>query len=108
MLRTLATVLIVAGISAWISWGERTAGLTAYATDWVRTADGWESRRVVEPYRPLAPPAVHPGVIAGFQLLASLLVLAAFPASARTAEAPLAKSTPRGHRRQAVRTAARA
>jgi hypothetical protein len=78
--RSILIILIVAAISGWISSGEHSASDAAYAGDWVRTADGWESRDVLEPYEAPSPPAIHPVVIAAFQLLASLFVLAAFPA----------------------------
>jgi hypothetical protein len=77
--RSVLIILIVAVISSWISSGERTGADAAHAADWVRTADGWESRAVLDPYEPPAPPAVHPAVIAVLQLLASLFFLAAFP-----------------------------
>jgi hypothetical protein len=51
--------------------------------NWVRTAGGWQPRRVVEARRPAAPPTLHPATVAAFELIASLLALAAFPASAR-------------------------
>ncbi len=47
--------------------------------DWVRTAEGWQRRRVVEARRPAEPPTLHPATVAAFELAASLLVLAAFP-----------------------------
>lgn len=80
MRRSLLTILIVAAISGWISHGERAAGLGGVAKDWIRTADGWESRRALTAEETSAAPAVHPAVIAAFQLGASLFFLAAFPA----------------------------
>ena len=82
MKRSLFTILTVAAISGWISRGERAASI-AEASDWVRTADGWEVRAVIEPYEPSAPPPVHPAVVAGLQLGASLFFLVAFPARVR-------------------------
>ncbi|MBA3483674.1 MAG: hypothetical protein H0T51_17840 [Pirellulales bacterium] len=82
MKRSLLTILTVAAISGWISRGERAASV-AEASDWVRTADGWEVRQMVEPYEPSVPPPVHPAVIAGLQLGASLFFLVAFPARVR-------------------------
>ena len=82
MKRSLLTILTVAAISGWISRGERAASV-AEAGDWVRTADGWEVRAVIEPYEPSVPPPVHPAVIAGLQLGASLFFLVAFPARVR-------------------------
>jgi hypothetical protein len=52
--------------------------------DWVRTAEGWQRRRVVEARRPAAPPTLHPVTVAAFELAASLLVLTAFPTRAAT------------------------
>ena len=83
MRHSLLTLLIVAAISGWISRGERAAGLSGQAIDWVRTTDGWESRTAVEPYELSAPPAVHPAVVAALQLGASLFFLVAFPARVR-------------------------
>jgi hypothetical protein len=80
--RSLLIILVVAAISGWINGNERVASDAACAADWIRTADGWESREVLAPYEAPAPQAIHPAVVAGFQLLASLLVLAAFPARA--------------------------
>jgi hypothetical protein len=102
LFRSLVTILLVSAISGWISSGERSAGQAAHATDWVRTVDGWESRRVVEAYERSAPLAVHPAVIAGFQLLASLLFLAAFPASVKHQPAPIPGGMHRTHLRQAA------
>ena len=103
MLRTIATILVVAAISGWISRGEQAVGVSPYPTDWIRTADGWESRSVVQPQHRMAPPPpLHPVVIAGFQLLASLLFLAAFPASVRSLAPVAARNLPRGHLRQAT------
>jgi hypothetical protein len=82
MRRSLLTILIVAAISGWISAGERAVGRPA-GGDWVRTADGWESRLVLEPREELAPPPIHPGVIAALQVGASLLFLFAFPSRVR-------------------------
>jgi hypothetical protein len=85
--------------ASWISSGERTAGHAAHATDWVRTVDGWEPRRVIEPFELSAPSAVHPAVIAGFQLLASLFFLAAFPARVNARPAPVSNGMLRTHLR---------
>lgn len=77
MRRSLFTIATVAAISSWISWGEHAVGRPG--DDWVRTADGWQSRRVLaaEPFAP--PPVVHPAVVAGLQLGMSLFCLIAFP-----------------------------
>jgi hypothetical protein len=100
------TLLIVAAISGWISRGEHAAGLSGGPTDWVRTADGWESRTAVEPYEVSAPPAVHPAVIAAFQLGASLFFLVAFPARVTALSARNSSAAIRTHVRQANRVAA--
>lgn len=82
MRRSVLTILLVAAISGWISHGERAAGDPRSQTDWVRTADGWESRSVlaVQPRSALA--EIHPGLVAAFQLTASLLALVAIPGRA--------------------------
>ena len=47
-------------------------------TTWVRTADGWEPSGAVEPPRQAEPePALHPLLVAGFMLTASLIALVA-------------------------------
>jgi len=104
--RNLLIILIVAAISSWINSGERAAGDTAYAADWVRTADGWESRVVLEPYEAPSPPAIHPAVIAAFQLLASLFFLAAFPARVSVVARRAAEPAFRTHLRSSARVAA--
>jgi hypothetical protein len=63
--------------------------------DWVRTADGWQPRRVVEARRPAAPPTLHPATVAAFELIASLLALTAFPASVR--RAAVSRTAPAKH-----------
>lgn len=106
MKRSLLTFLIVVAISGWISRGERAAGLAAEASDWVRTADGWESRQAIEPYEPSSPPAVHPAVIAGLQLGASLFFLVAFPARLTVQPVRLSGGAVRPHRRAKLSPAA--
>jgi hypothetical protein len=78
----LLTFLAVCGLSLWISGAERAAGVASVTKDWVRTAHGWESRAAVEPSPRQAPPRLHPGLVAAFQLGASVFCLLAFPASA--------------------------
>jgi len=75
--------------------------------DWVRTSDGWESSAVLrmEPFEP-AEPAVHPGLIATFQLGVSLFALLAFPSQVRRKQAVVAERVKRvrvpSRRRKAV------
>jgi hypothetical protein len=104
--QSLLTLLIVAAISGWISHGERAAGLSGEPIDWVRTADGWESRTAVEPYELSAAPAVHPAVVAALQLGASMFFLVAFPARVTAVPARNSSATIRTHVRQANRVAA--
>jgi hypothetical protein len=99
--RSLLTILTVAAISGWIARGERAASI-AQASDWVRTADGWEVRLVVEPHEPSTPPPVHPAVIAGLQLGASLFFLIAFPARVRVLPTSISDGASRPRRRVAV------
>ena len=66
------------GLPGW----EPAQGVNANPLEWIRTQDGWERSLV------LLPPSreqglVHPLVVAGLQFLGSLLVLLAFPRSAR-------------------------
>jgi hypothetical protein len=106
LFRSLVTILLVSAISSWISSGERTAGHAAHATDWVRTVDGWEPRRVVEPFELSAPPAVHPALIAGFQLLASRLFMAAFTARVNARPALVSNGVLRTHLRRTASSVA--
>ena len=99
MKRSLLSFLIVAALSGWISSGERAAGLATAANDWVRTADGWESRQAVEPAETSSRLAVHPAVVAGIQLGASLFFLVAFPARVTVQPVRVSRGvvrTPRG------------
>jgi hypothetical protein len=92
MLRSVLTVALVASLAAWIAQAERrgaeSAPLARAATAatpqsaWVRTADGWQPRGVLAVEPPARAP-IHPGLIAGFQLAFSLLVLIAFPGKAK-------------------------
>lgn len=93
MLRSALTVALVASLAAWIARAERRGaeppGLTVAAalateTSWVRTADGWQPRGVLAVEPPAEEP-IHPGLVAGFQLAFSLLVLIAFPGQAKPA-----------------------
>jgi hypothetical protein len=78
--RFLFTLLTVVGLSMLISGSEQAGGVSPGAKDWVRTADGWESRHVVQARPRMAAPALHPGLVAAFQLGASVFCLLAFPA----------------------------
>jgi hypothetical protein len=104
--RSILIILIVAAISSWISGSEHPASNAAYGAEWVRTADGWESRDVLEPYQTPSPPAVHPLVIAAFQLLASLFFLTAFPARVSAVRRSRAEPVLRTHLRPSSRVAA--
>lgn len=93
MLRSVLTVALVASLAAWIARAERRApeaappprpATAAAQSRWVRTADGWQPREVLAIKPPVADP-IHPGLIAGFQLVFSLLALAAFPGKAKPA-----------------------
>jgi hypothetical protein len=96
MLRSVLTVALVASLAAWIARAERrgaepaalarTATAATPQTAWVRTADGWQPRGVLAVEPPDTEP-IHPGLIAGFQLAFSLLVLVAFPGRAKPAAA---------------------
>lgn len=86
MLRSLLVILTVAAISGWISAGERAVGFAATGVGhWIRTADGWEPRFVVEPHdeEPRLP-SIHPAVVATLQVGVSLFFLLACPSRVRT------------------------
>jgi hypothetical protein len=91
LLRCLIVIACVALLSGLLNHfqlaqGQRefVAGPTPQNTPeqtWVRTADGWERSSVLQPnLNPIGPPALHPLLVAGFQVTASLLALLAFPA----------------------------
>ena len=82
MRRSLFVILLVAGLSSVIARAERPL---QEASSWVRTADGWQRRTAIAEPREVAKP-IHPGLVASFQLGASLLALAAFPARTRPAD----------------------
>ncbi len=92
--RSVLIVLAVAALSAWIASAERAPGVAAAPTahgspeDWIRTADGWERRAALNPGPRVLPVSIHPGVLAGFQVVASLLALLVFPGRAVPARAP--------------------
>jgi hypothetical protein len=87
MRRSVLVILIVALLSAWISRAERVSGDSTTDHDWVRTSRGWEHRSGFNAARSQPPLPIHPGLIAAFQLGASLFVLLAFPGRAVPAAA---------------------
>ncbi|MCC6491985.1 MAG: hypothetical protein IT424_03080 [Pirellulales bacterium] len=101
MRRCLLTIAIVAAISGWIAQGERAAGRPR-GGEWIRTAQGWESRRVLAAAEIVRPPAVHPAVVAGLQLGASLFVLIALPSRVKVVRCQRAE-TAAGRRGAAAR-----
>jgi hypothetical protein len=85
--RSLLICLLVASLSYWIQGMEMARSLPewkpllgegANPLEWVRTQDGWERSLVLQPGT-REPGLVHPLVVAGLQLLVSMLVLLAFP-----------------------------
>lgn len=106
MRRSLLSIAIVAAISGWISRGEHAVGRSA-GDDWVRTAQGWQSRRVLQAPAPPAAPPVHPAVVASLQAGASLFFLIAFPSRVRaTQPAGRAEGAPRRRSPQNVKPVA--
>ncbi len=85
MRRNLLVILTVAAISGWINRAELAAGDPQSRVGWVRTTDGWESRAAVAPNEQTVFHAIHPGLVATFQLTASLFVLIALPGRAMRA-----------------------
>jgi hypothetical protein len=69
------------------------ASIQSSATSWVRTVDGWEPSIALELDPDAAtPPALHPLLVASFQVFASLLALLGFPAAHILAAARAARS----------------
>lgn len=88
MLRCVITVASVALLSGFLSHLQQAQGQREFASvhstgpDWVRTVDGWEPSIVLMSDPDAAtPPALHPLLVASFQLTASLFALLAFPAA---------------------------
>lgn len=82
MLRSLLIIATVAVIAAAINHFEsaqaqRQPQVSPIA--WVRTADGWESSAVLSATSASTPPALHPVLVATFQVGVSLFALLAFP-----------------------------
>jgi hypothetical protein len=75
MYRATSLLLLLVAF-AWLAcqWpGVRSAESGQATVDWRRTIDGWERfpiQRSIEPYR--RPPAVHPLMVAGLELLVAL------------------------------------
>lgn len=89
----------VAALCGLINRWERVPAAFAEPTDWVRTVDGWESRQVLVRGTPPVSRQVHPGLVAVFQLGASALALAAFPARVAAVSVP-SKQKPRVRRQR--------
>ncbi|MCG8451385.1 MAG: hypothetical protein MI725_17605 [Pirellulales bacterium] len=90
MYRCLLTIAAVAMLSCCFAHLEKAQGQRQIAagdarTMWVRTVDGWENSELLwlESSRFVAP-SLHPTLVAGFQLSASLFVLIAFPSCAKS------------------------
>lgn len=80
MVRFLSVILLVAGISSILSNWERAQGERPPTFAWVRTVDGWERAAAVDvEVTQSVPPALHPALVAGFELGCSLFALLAFP-----------------------------
>jgi hypothetical protein len=70
VLRSLLIIAVVAAIATGLSRLEHAhSQISTVSPAWVRTVDGWEP----------SSPVVHPALVAGFQLGASVFVLLAFP-----------------------------
>ena len=80
LLRSLLIIAAVAAISTVLSQLESAHSQMPTASPaWVRTIDGWEPSSVLTTDTNSNTPSLHPFVVAGFQLGASVFVLIAFP-----------------------------
>ncbi len=80
MLFTLSVVATLSYVASHIEYAEADR---VDLPKWVRTVDGWEPASVLSPeYGPVNLPALHPFLVAGFELGASVFVLLAFPGKA--------------------------
>ncbi|MCH2113529.1 MAG: hypothetical protein MK171_01270 [Pirellulales bacterium] len=76
-----------------VAQGQRSTLLGHSRTSWVRTSDGWEpSDFLWLESRPFVRPALHPLLVAGFQLSASLFALIAFPSTGCRFGAPATRT----------------
>lgn len=99
MFRCLVTVAAVTLLSSLISHAPQAQGqrevfaTDSHGTTWVRTVDGWEPSAALHTQPDSAtPPALHPLLVAGFFVSASLLALMAFPDASGASD-----TTPRDH-----------
>ncbi|MDZ4659118.1 MAG: hypothetical protein SH868_16215 [Bythopirellula sp.] len=80
MLRSLFVITTVAALSGLLSHLESAQAERHTNAAWVRTVDGWEPSTVLTSNSlSEGSPALHPLLVAGFQLGASVFVLLAFP-----------------------------
>ena len=85
LLRSLLVIAVVAVLSGYLSHlesaqAERHAHRDSHGAAWVRTVDGWEPSSVLTADSlSEGSPTLHPLLVAGFQLGASVFVLLAFP-----------------------------
>jgi len=87
--QSVLTLSAVAALSCCIAHLEQAQGQLAAESNWVRTADGWEPSGVLRvESRPSETTALHPLLVASFQLGASLFVLLAFPSRKPVNEPP--------------------
>ncbi len=83
MLRMLLTLCAVATLSYAASNMEYAGADRPTLPNWVRTVDGWEPASVLSTELDHATlPTLHPFLVAGFELGASVFVLLAFPGNA--------------------------
>lgn len=81
VLRSLLIISVVAAVAAGLNRLEHAhSQISTVSPAWVRTVDGWEPSSALTTTPATEPsPAVHPALVAGFQLGASVFVLLAFP-----------------------------
>jgi hypothetical protein len=81
VLRSLLIIGTVAAVAAGLNRLEHAHSQISTVTPaWVRTVDGWEQSSALTTMPAVEhSPAVHPGLVAGFQLGVSLFALLAFP-----------------------------
>jgi hypothetical protein len=81
LFRSLLIIAAVAVISTVLSQLENAHSqqMPTASPAWVRTIDGWEPSSVLTTDSNSSTPSLHPFVVAGFQLGASVFVLIAFP-----------------------------
>lgn len=78
MLRGIGILLFVVTVSGVLARFESTSAQPVTPVEWVRTVDGWEPTGVLSAPDQSSGAVLHPLLVGGFQLAASVMALVAF------------------------------